>query len=55
MRREHEPDDDLGTARERAFDGVGDARLPVAHACVDGQRERLLEGSTRLLRDGVER
>ena len=55
VRREDEPDDDLGAAVECALDGVGDARLPVPHACVDGQRERLLERSARLLRDGVQR
>jgi hypothetical protein len=31
VRREDDPDDPVGTTRERLLDGVGDPRLPVLH------------------------
>ena len=38
VRREHEPDDDVGAGRERGLGRLGDARRPVLHAGEDRQR-----------------
>ena len=55
MRREHEPDDDVGAGRERGLGRLGDARRPVLHAGEDRQPELALERGARLLGDRVER
>jgi hypothetical protein len=55
VRREDEPRQPLGAARERALDGLRDPRLPVAHPREDGQPELALERRARLIRDRVQR
>ena len=55
MRREHKPDDRVGTPAQRPFGGLRDARRPVLHTGEDRQSERALERGPRLLRDCVQR
>ena len=55
VRREHEPDDLLGSGRDRRIGRVRDARRPVLHPGEDRQPELGLERRARLLGDRVER
>jgi hypothetical protein len=55
VRREDEPDEEVGAVRGRARDGVGDPRRPVLHPHVDGHVELALERGALGLGDLVER
>ena len=55
VRRQHEPDEPVGTVSERALDGLRDPRVPMLHAHVNGQAGRLLQAGPLRLRDPVQR
>ena len=55
VRREHQPDDPLGTVCHRCIGGVGDARRPVLHPGEHRKLELALERCTGLLGDRVQR
>ncbi len=55
VRREHEADDRVGAALDRAVDGLGDPRRPVLHARVDREAELALQPCARPLGHVVER
>src|SRR5262245_16395494 len=54
VRREDEPDDQVGAALDGAVDRLGDSRRPVLHARVDGEANLALEPPARRLGDLVE-
>ena len=55
VRREHEPDEHVGAARERRLGRLDDPRRPVLHARQDGDAELDLERRARGLGDRVQR
>ena len=55
MRREHEPDERLGSTRERSLHGLANPRPPVLHADEDRYPELAFKPGTLRFGDHVER
>ena len=55
VRREHEPDDEVGAARDGTIGRVRDARSPVLHPGEHRQPELAFQSGTRLLGQRVQR